>query len=159
MIAKPMRQKARQLSSDEALAILNNAEYGVLATADAEGQPYGVPLSFIVKNGHIYFHCALEGHKVDNLNLNPRASFTVVGRTKPVFDKNFTTYYESVIVFGNVEKVEDDELKYSILYELSARYLPEHMEGAEPMIRNSMPITAVYALSMDVITAKAKRKN
>ncbi len=125
MLEKPMRRKDRQRDASEARAILKNGEYGVLATADAGGQPYGVPLSYILKDDRIYFHSALEGHKIDNIKLNNKASFTVVGRTKPVYDKNFTTLYESVIVFGEVAEVTDDEVKYAVLHALCERKVPK----------------------------------
>ncbi len=157
MLEKPMRRKDRQRTPSEGLAILKNGEYGVLATVDAEGQPYGVPLSYIVRGGRIYFHCAGEGHKIDNIRANPRASFTVVGRTRPVYDKNFTTRFESVIIFGELEPVVDEKEKYGLLYELAEKYLPDHMDQAEASIRASLARTAVYGLTMEVVTAKASK--
>ncbi len=47
----------------------------------------------------IYFHCAPEGHKLENLSGNNKVSFCVVGKTQVLPDK-FATNYESVIVFG-----------------------------------------------------------
>ncbi len=157
MLEKPMRRKDRQRTPAEGLAILKNGEYGVLATADAAGQPYGVPLSYIVRDGRLYFHCAHEGHKIDNIRANPRACFTVVGRTRPVYDKNFTTLFESVIVFGELFAVEDEKEKYDLLQALAEKYLPEYMDRAGESINKSLARTAVYGLSMEVVTAKAKR--
>lgn len=157
MQTKPMRRNDRQRSESEALAILRNGEYGILATVDVDGQPYGVPLSYIARGGFVYFHCAHEGHKIDNLKLNPKASFTVVGRTRPVYDKNFTTMYESVVIFGEVAEIVDEREKYDILYALAEKYLPDYMDKAEGGIAKSLARTAVYGLSMDAVTAKARR--
>jgi nitroimidazol reductase NimA-like FMN-containing flavoprotein (pyridoxamine 5'-phosphate oxidase superfamily) len=156
MQEKPMRRKDRQRPYAEALAILQNGEYGVLATADTDGQPYGVPLSYIVKDGRIYFHCAHDGHKIDNITANPRGSFTVVGRTRPVYEKNFTTLFESVVVFGGLARIDDEQLRYDILYDLAQKYLPDYMDKAESAIKNSWARTAVYGLNMETVTAKAK---
>ena len=41
-----MRKNNRQLPSTEALRILQEGEYGVLATCSNEGEPYGIPLSY-----------------------------------------------------------------------------------------------------------------
>ena len=152
-----MRRKDRQRSLEEGLVILSNGEYGVLATADAAGQPYGVPLSYIVKDGRLCFHSAGEGHKIDNLAANPQASFTVVGRSKPVYTGNFTTLFESVIVFGTVLEILDEQEKYDILYRLADKYLPDDLDKADGDIRRSLTRTAVYGLTMDVVTVKAKR--
>ncbi len=155
MLERAMRRKDRQRTSSEGLAILKDGEYGVLATADAEGQPYGVPLSYIVKGGRIYFHCAPEGHKIDNIRANPRASFTVVGKTRPVYGKNFTTLFESVIVFGELGPVVDEKEKYGLLYELAEKYLPDYMDRAEASIKASLARTAVYGLTIEALTTKS----
>ena len=154
---KPMRRKDRALNSAECLELLNRAEYGVLSTVDQDGQPYGVPLSFVHYDDRIYFHCAREGYKVDNLRHEPRACFTVVGETKPVYDKNFTTYFESVIAAGIVKPIEDDEEKYRSLYALAKKYLPDHLDKAPDDIAHSLKRTAVYALEIQSLTGKAKK--
>lgn len=51
----------------EATAILDVAEFGVLSTIGNDGQPYGVPLNYIYKDRAIYFHCAVAGQKLDNI--------------------------------------------------------------------------------------------
>ncbi|MBC2581704.1 pyridoxamine 5'-phosphate oxidase family protein [Clostridium sp. DJ247] len=64
---REMRRKDRELKNDEAIEILKNSEYGILSTVSQNGYPYGVPLSFIFSNNSIYFHSAIEGHKLDNI--------------------------------------------------------------------------------------------
>ncbi|UQZ89162.1 MFS transporter [Deltaproteobacteria bacterium Smac51] len=157
MQEKPMRRKDRQRSREEGLAILKNCEYGILSTVDADGQPYGTPLSYIVKDNKVYFHSAMNGHKIDNIKGNPKACFTVVGGTKPVYADNFSTYFESVVIFGNVSEVSDEKEKYDILYELAERYLPDYMDKADGDIKHSLSRTAVYGVEMEVVTVKAKR--
>ncbi len=65
-----MRRKDRELSNEDTLAILTNAEYGVLSTVSSNGLPYGVPINFCIIDEVLYFHCALEGSKLDNLSQN-----------------------------------------------------------------------------------------
>ena len=62
-----MRRKDRETDSEQTIKLLKEGEYGVLATVDAEGQPYATPLSYVCTNNLIYFHCATEGHKLNNL--------------------------------------------------------------------------------------------
>jgi hypothetical protein len=53
---KELRRQDRAITEEEALALLNKAEYGVLSTVPENGEPYGVPLNFCVIDHCIYFH-------------------------------------------------------------------------------------------------------
>src|SRR5512139_3273572 len=130
-----MRRADRALPDSEAQEILRAGEYGVLSTVSADGQPYGVPVSYAYTGEVIYFHCALEGHKLDNLNSNNRVSFCVVGKTTVLPDK-FATNYESVIVFGKAVEVTSDE-KHAGLVELLKKYSPDFMEKGERYINGA----------------------
>ena len=154
----PLRRKDRAISQEECHQLLQTGEYCVLATVDSEGMPYATPLSYIFLDAKVYFHSAHEGHKIDNLQCNPRCSLAVIGNTQPVYAKNFTTYYESVVVFGFVEKILDTTEKTQVLTALADKYLPEHMDKAEKDIATSLSRTAVYAMHIEKITGKAKRK-
>jgi Pyridoxamine 5'-phosphate oxidase len=77
-----MRRKDREISEEEALHLLAKGEYGVLSTVGPDGSPYGVPLSYIYREGEIYFHSAIEGRKVEHLCAGALASFCVVGATE-----------------------------------------------------------------------------
>src|SRR5689334_11917769 len=94
-----LRRKDRGLDEPEARELLERGEYGVLSSCGPDGQPYGIPLSYCVIGDAIYFHCALEGHKLENIVADSRVSFCVVGTTEVLPDK-FSTRYESVIVSG-----------------------------------------------------------
>ena len=153
----PMRRKDRALTDAEARALLEKGEYGFLATVGDDGLPYGVPLSYVLMDGKLYFHSAMQGRKIDNLAHCPQVSFTVVGQTRPVYTKNFTTWYESVMAFGPVAAVTDEDEKFRALYALAGKYLPEHMDKAEGDIRHSLARTAVYAMTIDILPGKAKR--
>lgn len=155
--ARPIRRKDRATPLSDAWDLLDRGEWGTLSTVGSDGQPYGVPLSYVVMDQSIYFHCAQGGHKIDNLDAAPRASFCVVGATQPVFVTNFSTWYESAIVFGSVRTVEDEDEKTRALYRLVEKYLPDHRDQAESAIRKSFGRTRVLALSIDHLTGKAKR--
>ena len=43
-----MRRKDKALPDAAAMQLLEHAEYGVLSTVDAAGQPYGVPLNYVL---------------------------------------------------------------------------------------------------------------
>lgn len=150
-----MRKKDRQLKNDEAIEILKSNDYGVLSTICQDGYPYGVPVSYIYTNDSIYFHCALEGHKLDNMRNNDKVSFCVVGQTCVLPDK-FSTKYESVIIFGKASEVFDDE-KNIVLLEVLKKYSPDYIQKGKAYITNAGAKTKVIRISVDHISGKASR--
>lgn len=154
-----MRRKDRQLSYEETAKILTEAEYGILATVNAEGAPYTVPLSYVFKDGRVYFHCANQGHKIANLAADCRVSFCVVENTRPVYGGNggFTTYYESAVVFGAAREVIDWPEKQDALQALCMKYLPEHQDKIADYIEHYKNRTLVYAVEPEAVTGKANR--
>ena len=152
-----MRRKDRLMQEDRARELLAGGEYGILSMVSGDGQPYGVPLSYVVLEGDIYFHCAMDGQKIRNLSHEARVSFCVVGETQPVFESNdFSTYYESVIVFGTAQMVEEESQKTVALMALCQKYLPEHMEHAGASIQHYGKRTGVWRIAVEHITGKAK---
>lgn len=153
---KEMRRKDRLLTEQEARAVLQKGNYGVLATVNTAREPYGVPLSYAVMNDAVYIHCAKTGEKIDNMAANPEVSFTVVGDIRAVFDGGFTTNYESCIVFGKAREVTDPKEKRGAFLAMVMKYLPEHMDQFDHEMRKE-PATLVFAISMDRVTGKSRR--
>ena len=73
-----MRRIGQQQSDEVAIEVLKNAKRGVLSVIGDDGLPYGVWLNPHWENGKLYFHGAKEGHKIDALRRDSRASFTVI---------------------------------------------------------------------------------
>jgi len=149
-----MRRKDKALSELATLQLLRDGEFGVLATVDPEGQPYGVPLNYVYLDDHIYFHCALVGHKLDNLAGNDKVSFSVIGRTE-VLPAEFSTGFESVIVFGAAAQVEGEE-RYRALMGLAEKYSPDYLTEAPAYIEKFDKQTAVVRITIERMTGKAK---
>jgi nitroimidazol reductase NimA-like FMN-containing flavoprotein (pyridoxamine 5'-phosphate oxidase superfamily) len=103
---REMRRRRQQLSTEEAVAILQKSTAGTLALLGDNDYPYAVPLSYVYQDGRIYFHSALAGHKVDAVRKNEKASFCVIEQDD-VQPKKYTTFYRSVIAFGRVHVVDD----------------------------------------------------
>ncbi|MBS4098807.1 MAG: pyridoxamine 5'-phosphate oxidase family protein [Sulfuricella sp.] len=152
---KPVRRKDREVSHREALKLLDTAEWGTLSTVDRDGQPYGVPLSYAHKNGCIYFHCARDGRKLDNLADNPRVSFCVVGRTK-VLPEKFGTEYESAVAFGVASEVFEQE-RYDALLWLLEKYCPAFLEEGKQYIELKDKATKVFKIEISHVSGKARR--
>ena len=153
---KELRRKDRAITEDEAIALLNRAEYGVLSTVTENGEPYGVPLNFCVNDHCIYFHCAVEGQKIDNIKQNKSVSFCAVGNTEILPDK-FGTKYESVIVSGEVEEVFDKN-KQLALEGLLHKYSLEFINQGIKYIEGLKEKTRVFKITINKLTGKARKQ-
>jgi uncharacterized protein len=114
---REMRRNKQQLSDDEIDAILNKHSSGVLAVHGENGYPYTIPISYTFEQDHLYFHSAIEGHKIDAIRNNDKVSFCVIDQDD-VIQKTFTTRYRSVIVFGRANIITDSILRQKALESL-----------------------------------------
>ena len=150
-----LRNKKRGITEAEARELLERGEYGILSTCDTDGQPYGIPLSYCVIDNAIYFHCAVEGHKLKNIAANDKVSFCVIGTTEVLSDK-FATRYESVVIAGLVSEVFDKEKQLGLeglLPKYSAGFVAEGLD----YINAAREQTRVFKISIDDICGKARR--
>jgi len=152
---REMRRKDRELGKEEIFEILKKGEYGIFSTISQNGYPYGLPVNYVYTNGSIYFHCAVEGHKLDNIKNNDKVSFCVVGPTQILPDK-FSTKYESVIVFGRAIEVSGDE-KNRALLELINKYSPDYIEQGKEYIQKKNKDSKVIKIKTEHITGKGRR--
>lgn len=150
---KEMRRKEKGISKEEIEKILTKGEYGILSTINDNGYPYTVPLNFVYYNNSIYFHCATEGKKLDNIRDNDRVSFCVVTDTEVLAEK-FNTKYKSVVVFGAASEVVDN-LKEVILFELIDKYSPQFLVEGKKYIQAAKDKTKVIKIDIHHITGKA----
>jgi nitroimidazol reductase NimA-like FMN-containing flavoprotein (pyridoxamine 5'-phosphate oxidase superfamily) len=152
--ANSMRRS--ELARDEAWIkeFLRAAEFGHLATRWEE-QPFITPLLFWYDpdTQRIYFHAATAGRLHANSQRYPRACFETF-RTGKLLASNvaleFALQFESVIAFGDLRLVEDDDEKRHALYELIGKYYPGMSPGEEyrPITEQELKRTAVYALAI-----------
>lgn len=105
---RDMRRKRQAMSEADCFEILRRGEWGVLGVQGDDGYPYTVPLNYVVLDGRLYFHSAREGHKIDALRRCDKVSFCVVDRSDLV-PAEITTYFRSVIVFGRLRIVDNQE--------------------------------------------------
>ena len=121
---RPMRRSGQALGMDACAEILRRGTSGVLALLGDGGWPYAVPMSYAFDGEKLYFHCAREGHKLDAIRREARASFCVVDRDE-VVPEEYTTYFRSAIAFGRVRVIEDEAQKRAAIELLACRYFPQ----------------------------------
>jgi hypothetical protein len=149
---RKIRRKDKEIGTDEAINLLAECEYGVLSTVDNNGQPYGLPLNYAYKDNCIYFHCALAGHKIDNIDNNPKVSFCVVGNTK-VLPSEFSTDYVSAVAFGVASEMQGTE-RYDAFVLLLEKFAPDFMEEGRKYIEKLDKVTKVIKIEIQHISGK-----
>lgn len=147
-----MRKKSREMNSVWALEVMHKAPYITVSFTDATGRPYGLPLSLASADGvNWYFHCALEGKKLDAIKIHPEVCLSAVTRCTPTVgpkDATFTLQYKSAIAFGKATIVEDDAEKTEGLRLICERFLPDHMAAFDSSINRSLHRTAVVRITL-----------
>ena len=146
-----MRRKIQQLPQAEAEEILRAGSSGVLALAGEEGYPYALPISYVYHEGRLYFHCAPMGHKLNAIARCPKASFCVIAQDD-VVPALYTTRYRSVIAFGTIRQLEDEQAMITALDVLGRKYAPDLDPSAE--IDGSLHRVCVLEMTIDHLTGK-----
>ena len=150
---RPMRRHRQQLSREECERILGRCTSGVLALTGDGGYPYAVPLSYVYADGAIIFHSAVEGHKVDAIRRDSRCSFCVIEQDE-IKPAEFTTYFRSVIVFGRIQILENDNEKVRALRLLGSRYSPGDEPGLQHEIDKSLDHVLLLRLDVEHLSGK-----
>lgn len=151
---REMRRKKQQLPEAESIRLLEEGTSGVLALAGDGGYPYAVPVSYVYRDGKIYFHGAKEGHKTDAVRSCDRASFCVIGQDC-VLPEKYTSAYRSVIVFGRIRILEEEAEKREAILRLAERYYPEDREeNRREAIRKAWERMDLMELQIERITGK-----
>lgn len=151
---REMRKKDREVFGEYIEIILTNGEYGVLATVGENGYPYTVPLSYVYQDNSIYFHCAKEGHKLDNIEKNPKVSFCVVTDTE-VLPGKFSTNYKSIIAFGEAKELTG-ALKRDILFKFIEKYSQSFIEEGKRYIERAQDSAKIVEIKIEHITGKSR---
>lgn len=152
-----MRRKDRQISREEAMDILSAAEHGILSTVMEDGRSYAVPFNFAAEGESVYLHCSTApGTTLCNIARDERVCFTCVGSTQLLPDK-FATLYESCVVFGQAELLQDEAQRRHGLELLLEKYSPAFPEEGQAYIEKLFELTGVIRIKIEHISGKARR--
>ena len=151
---REMLRKKQALSEEECIDILKTELRGVLSVLGDDGYPYGMPINHFYReeDGKLYFHGGKRGHKIDAIRSCDKASFCV-------YDEGFRREGEwalnikSVIVFGRIEFVDDQETVYRISEKLSRKFTDDDAY-IKREIEKSGSATLMFALVPEHISGK-----
>ncbi|KWW27805.1 MAG: putative flavin-nucleotide-binding protein [bacterium P3] len=151
---REMRRKRQQLSEEESIGILQKATAGTLALLGDNGYPYAVPISYVYADGKLYFHSALSGHKIDAIRNCDKASFCVIDKDD-VRPEKYTTYFRSVIAFGRIHIIEDEQEKLETARLLGDRYNPNQEEALQKELEKGLSRMLMIRFDIEHLTGKA----
>ncbi|WP_028401591.1 pyridoxamine 5'-phosphate oxidase family protein [Ectobacillus panaciterrae] len=163
-----MRHKALACYDQEKIdSFLLTAQTGFLGLTDGE-MPYVVPMNFVWHDGHVFFHGASEGRKIEMMKRNANASFVVYESfgtiSHPVPAKTDTAYM-SVMVFGKIGIVTDLSEATEVMQRMLNKYVPGYYDA--PLSQNHVEKyrsslgskTTIFKLLTTSISAKENQMN
>ena len=158
MSSPQIRRQDRLLPEAEARELIARAYCGRVATVDADGWPYVVPLLHIFSGEVIRMHnTAARGHFRLNVERDARACFEVDEPIKVFdygrFECDSGLAYRSAIAYGRIRIIEERAAKAGFFDELLAKYgtgVPGRPKGFYPRLDE----VTVYALTVERITGK-----
>ncbi len=162
-----MKRKRCEITRREEIdAVLARGRVGRMATTSADGYPYVTPVNYVFCNNSIYFHCSKIGEKLDNLRRDSRVCFEVdiplAYLDLDYYGENpegcgVTQFYQSVVVRGRGEIVEDIDEKVLALNELVASHERpgRPFQAITPQTR-AVHLCEVVAIRIERISGKSE---
>ena len=150
---REMRRKRQQLSEEESITILQKSTAGTLALLGDNDYPYAVPINYVYHERKLYFHSALAGHKVDAIRNCDKASFCVIDKDD-VQPARYTTFFRSIIAFGRIHIIEDEQEKLETARLLGDRYNPNQEEALQKELEHGFARMLMIRLDIEHLTGK-----
>ena len=147
------RQEKEITDSAEIADIMRLAQICLVAMVDG-AKPYIVPVNFAVADGHLYFHCARRGKKIDILRQNSNVCFEMEVDTRIIAGKTPCAWgmeYLSVIGYGRAFFVTDAAHKVKVLNMLMEKYAgPGSYNYPEEILQK----TIIVGVAIEKLTGK-----
>ena len=143
---REMRRFKQQISKEECIRVLKEQPRGVLSMLGDEGYPYGIPLDhwYSEEDGHLYFHCAKTGHKIDAITNYDK------GYRK---EGEWALNINSVVIFGRMKIVEDEDKKRDICINICRKFTDDE-EYLQRELKNAFPRVCCLELIPEHMTGK-----
>jgi nitroimidazol reductase NimA-like FMN-containing flavoprotein (pyridoxamine 5'-phosphate oxidase superfamily) len=153
-----IRRGDRAMFEDEAMRLLERGYCARVATVDAGGYPYCVPMLYVSINRRLYIHgTSARGHLRANVDCCDKVCFEIdepgevfaYGR----FECDTGLAYQSVIAFGAIRVVEAEDVKRDFLDALMAKYANPAWQRPQGFYPRLGAIT-VYEIAIERVTGK-----
>ncbi len=120
--------------------IIRKCQVCHVAMVDQEGKPYIVPMNFGFNEGVIYLHSSRIGKKIGILKNNPDVCIEfstdyLLRYQNEEVACSWSMKYRSVLAYGKVKFVEDEQQKSEHLDLIMKNYTPKEFKYNPPSIR------------------------
>lgn len=121
--------------------IIKKCQVCHVAMVDQEGKPYVLPFNFGYHDGTVYLHSDGKGKKIDILKNNSSVciNFTTDHELFLAHEHVACSYgmaYRSVLVYGDVEFIEDYDAKIEALNIFMKQYADRDFTYSKPAVEN-----------------------
>ena len=111
----------------EIKSVLDAADCCYVSMVTPEGSPYVVPMNFGFDEEYIYLHSSRAGKKIDILRQNSQVciAFSAFHQLRYQSEKvacSWSMKYKSILIYGDVEFVEDPDVKVNMLNAMMRKY-------------------------------------
>lgn len=137
----------RTLSEAEARELIGAGRIGHLGCI-VKGEPYVVPINYLVEDGVIYSH-SLPGKKIRALRVHPRACLQV----EQIRDD---FHWRSAIAFGYFGEIQDELERAQVLRKLLTHFPLLTPVESRVVHDAAPPEVVVYRLRIDRVTGVAE---
>lgn len=155
-----MRRKEKAMNEAEIREFIEECPVGRLGTSSGN-MPYITPVNYVYNDGCIYFHCAMEGHKLDNIRDNENVCFEVDELQWIVRNDNpcsMSANYRSVVMFGTGSLVSDEEEKLQMMRKIVDKYSDDKKVSLK-LQKEHLSSTCVVKIKPVTITGKKSINN
>lgn len=148
-----MRLKDQQMTNEEAVKLMEAGEFGVLASCGANGYPYALPINYVYDDGKIYIHSAVKGHKIRNFENCDKVSFCMISEAV-LLQEEVNTRFKSVIAFGKISEVTDEEGKQKAFELMIRKLCPDFIPSGLEYISENKVGARVFVIDVEHMTGK-----
>lgn len=156
---REMRRFKQQITEEECIRVLKSQPRGVLSMIGDDGYPYGIPMDhwYSETDNTVYFHCAKTGHKIDAITACDKVSYCVMDEGCRN-DGEWALNFRSVVLFGRIRIVEDEEKKREICTNLVRKFTDDE-EYLEKELTNAFPRVNCLALTIEHMSGKRVKES
>jgi nitroimidazol reductase NimA-like FMN-containing flavoprotein (pyridoxamine 5'-phosphate oxidase superfamily) len=135
----------KDLDEKTSLDFLKQNKLGRLGCILENGQPYVVPVNYLLDEDKIYIH-SLPGQKISAMRSNPQICLQIDKIDKDSFK------WQSVIAFGKFVELKDTQMKTNILFRYYGEFPRFTPVEAKFDVNNSLKNVVVFQLLIENLT-------
>lgn len=142
----------------EIQSVLDAADCCYMSMVTPEGTPYVVPMNFGYDEHYIYLHSSRTGKKIDILRQNPQVclAFSAFHQLRYQSENvacSWSMKYKSILIYGEVEFVEDLEEKIKMLNAIMQKYAGRDFKYNLPALKEVL----TYRVKIEHLEGRAYR--